>query len=60
MNTENYGLVWYNNGWRKSQRFFDEYKVHDTGVDVKLLKGKWIAVKEKAVIRYPKKEETKP
>lgn len=49
-----YGIVVYDDGKHKHQRFFDEWVDQDDSVEVRLLNGDWILVSKKAIVRYPK------
>lgn len=56
--THRYGLVRDTGSRQQHQRYFRDFHKLDGGlVEVELLTGDWVAVKEESVVRYPGKEE---
>jgi hypothetical protein len=52
-----YGIVVYDDGKHKHQRYFTKYCRYEGGVEVELVSGDVVYVKEKEIIRYPEVKE---
>jgi len=51
-----YGIVVYDDGRRKHQRYFTTWEALDEGVEVQLVTGDWVYARRKQILRWPKRE----